>query len=325
MRLPNNYGSVYKLSGKRRKPWVARKTVGYNEKGQQKYNYIGYYETRAEALEALALHQDIEESPSRTFKEVANEWFAQYHASETTVRNAKYTLTLCERINNYPIEDIKLHDLQNLVDTSGKTHSVLLLWKSMMHNVYKYAIQHEYIPPDKRDLIRYVDLSQAKEGKKTVRSIFTDEEIEALWKENNKHTLILLYTGIRIGELLELRTEDIDLEKQCFHIRKSKTEAGIRTVPIADKIMPFFKLSDSPYFLNRNGKPYTYSLFLKNLWKIENHRPHDTRHTFVSRMVEAGNDERVIETIVGHAQPNVTRSVYMHIGLDVLLEAVNRL
>lgn len=304
---------------------MARKTVGYNEKGQQKYKYIGYFETRAEALEALTLHQDIDESTSKTFKEVSEEWLAQYHASEGSIKRAKLTLTFCERINNCAISNIKLKDLQNIADTSGKTHSMLLLWKSTMGNIYKYAIQHEYIPPDKRDLIKYVDISQAKEGRKVVRSVFTDEEIEDLWNANNKYVLIMLYTGVRISELLELRTEDIDLEKHCFYIRKAKTAAGVRTVPISNKIMPFFKLDDSPYFLNDNGKPYTYNKFMKKIWTSENHRPHDTRHTFVSRMVAVGNDERVIETIVGHAQPNVTRSVYMHIGLDTMLEAVNKL
>ena len=56
MRNPNGYGSVYKLSGKRRKPWTARITVGFkSENGYPIYNFIGYYATRAEAMRALAL------------------------------------------------------------------------------------------------------------------------------------------------------------------------------------------------------------------------------------------------------------------------------
>lgn len=53
MRLPNGYGSVYKLSGNRRKPWVARKTIGFNEKAYPIYKIIGYYSSKANALEAL--------------------------------------------------------------------------------------------------------------------------------------------------------------------------------------------------------------------------------------------------------------------------------
>ena len=54
MRLPNGYGSVYKLSGNRRKPWTARITVGFNEAGQPKYHFLGYFATRQEALKCLA-------------------------------------------------------------------------------------------------------------------------------------------------------------------------------------------------------------------------------------------------------------------------------
>ena len=59
MKLPNGYGSVYKLSGNRRKPWAARVTDGWvndnkTKKSKQKYKFIGFYETRKEALLALA-------------------------------------------------------------------------------------------------------------------------------------------------------------------------------------------------------------------------------------------------------------------------------
>ena len=58
MKLPNGFGSVYKLSGKRRKPWCARKTIGwtFDEERQKSfpvYVFIGYYQSRSEALLAL--------------------------------------------------------------------------------------------------------------------------------------------------------------------------------------------------------------------------------------------------------------------------------
>ena len=59
MRLPNGYGSVYKLSGKnRRKPYIARRTIGWDDNGKQLYATIGYYRTKAEALQALAAFND---------------------------------------------------------------------------------------------------------------------------------------------------------------------------------------------------------------------------------------------------------------------------
>ena len=55
IRNPNGYGSVYKLSGKRRRPFVASITTGQDElTGKQKRQILGYYATRKEAMQALA-------------------------------------------------------------------------------------------------------------------------------------------------------------------------------------------------------------------------------------------------------------------------------
>ena len=82
MRLPNGYGSVYKLSGKRRKPWTARITVGMNfdlerRKAWQKFRYLGFYATKSEALSALANYNDAPYDVDRrkmTVCDVWNEW-----------------------------------------------------------------------------------------------------------------------------------------------------------------------------------------------------------------------------------------------------------
>ena len=54
MKNPNGYGSIYKLSGKRRKPYIVRRTIGWSDDGKQLYQTIGYYETRPLAMNALA-------------------------------------------------------------------------------------------------------------------------------------------------------------------------------------------------------------------------------------------------------------------------------
>lgn len=63
MKLPNGYGSIYKLSGKRRKPWIVRKTVGWKidpvtHKSKQQYITIGNYTTRADAMAALTNYNE---------------------------------------------------------------------------------------------------------------------------------------------------------------------------------------------------------------------------------------------------------------------------
>ena len=55
------------------------------------------------------------------------------------------------------------------------------------------------------------------------------------------------------------------------------------------------------------------------------HRPHDTRHTCISLLAEAGVDERMIKKIVGHKGQGVTEQVYTHFDIQALQEAINRI
>lgn len=96
----------------------------------------------------------------------------------------------------------------------------------------------------------YADYINIKKYKRVIsvdkeKVIFTKEEISLLWeyKEDPYYQIILIlnYTGIRIGELISLKKENLRLNEQYFVIVKSKTQNGIRKVPIADKIMPFLK------------------------------------------------------------------------------------
>ena len=81
MRLPNGYGSIYKLSGNRRKPWCVRKTTGWQDNGQPIYTFIGYYPTRQEALTALADYNkdpyDLQLS-SVTFADLYERWSEEH-------------------------------------------------------------------------------------------------------------------------------------------------------------------------------------------------------------------------------------------------------
>ena len=86
MKLPNGFGSVYKLSGNRRNPWCARKTVGWTfdeekEKSYPIYAFVGYYASRKEALTALTEYNkdpyDLHHA-TITFAEVFEKWSAEH-------------------------------------------------------------------------------------------------------------------------------------------------------------------------------------------------------------------------------------------------------
>ena len=94
-------------------------------------------------------------------------------------------------------------------------------------------------------------------------------------------------------------------------------------MPISDKVLPFFEywynLNDCEYLLSTpEGKHFEYRNYYDSYWKplIEqlgmSHRPHDTRHTCISLLAEAGVDDRMVKKIVGHKGQGVTQQVYTH-------------
>ena len=313
MKNPNGYGSVYKKSGNRRRPWVARKTAGWNEKGQPIYNYIGYYATKREAIEGLALYNAKPYDTRATFGECAKRWYeqAEHQMSESTRRITIAQMKRCAPLNNKKIAEIKLADMQPIVSAVSK--SVGKQVKAYLSKVFDYAVRNEIITADRHQNVSYIKLSD-NEGNTIERKVFSREEIERV---SDPLVLILLYTGLRVGELLDLRPEDIHLEERWLYVRKAKTPSGIRVVPIAERIVPCF--SSLPADI-------TYERFKRHFRNAYNgHLPHDTRHTFISLCADNHIDERVTKAIVGHAGSGITETVYTHIDLSVLLEAVNRL
>ena len=312
MKLPNGFGSVYKLKGNLRRPWVARKTVGWNEKGQPKYIFIGYFPTRKEALDELSKYNAKPYDKRTTFGECEALWWDRNEDtfSYSNLKCHRVSRMRCEPLRKMKMADIRLGDLQTIVD--GLTEGTAKHLKVYLSKIFEYAVQNEILPLERHSIIKYINLPTDK-GNTVKRQIFTPQEIS---ETTDPLTLILLYTGMRIGELLELEEEDIHLDERWLYVKKSKTEAGVRIVPIAERIVPCFDCLPTSI---------TYKQFAYKLKKENGHLPHDARHTFISRMADLGVDERITKAIVGHAGSGVTETVYTHLDLSVLLEAVNRL
>lgn len=349
MKLPNAYGSVYKLSGKRRNPWVARKTVGWKQipeklRAYPIYEYIGYYPTKSEALQALASYNEDPynlHAKTITFEEVYAKWSNEYFETIKNSNGYKAAYKTSEPLHNMKFQDIKLDHLQKVVDESGKNTPTLKTLKNLWGLMYDYAVIHEIVNPDKREMVRYVNISKPGNPNAFERKPFSNKEINTLWdaQESNQYlsvVLMLIYTGVRIGELLDLEKKDIHLDERWFYVKESKTDAGIREVPIAEKIVPFFE-----YWMQKecnhlictpDEKPFQYRNYYDSYWiplmkdlNLSKYTPHCTRHTCISLLTEASVDERVIQKIVGHKGQNVTQVVYTHLDLPIKLEAINKI
>lgn len=350
MKNPNGFGTVYKLTGRRRKPFRAAITVSWiydnnTGKAKQVRKTIGYYETRSDALQALALYNKNPfniDAANITFKEVFERWSDEHFPtiSDSNVKGYRAAYLLCEPIANKRFVDIKLDDLQYIADHSGKNMPTLRKLKALLSLMYKYAIIHDLVP-EEANKVKYINIKKAGNPNAYNRKPFSTKEIEKIWKWHKTNIyftviLILIYSGVRIGELLDLKKENVNLSEHWFDVTASKTPSGIRKVPIADKVLPFFEywynLNDCEYLISTpTGKHFKWRNYYDSYWipLIEQvgmkHLPHDCRHTCVSLLSEAGVDERMVKKIVGHKGQGVTQQVYTHFEISALLEAINKI
>lgn len=349
MKFPNGYGSCYRLPGNRRKPWAVRISLG-KDGGRMKYKYLGYYSSHEEALQCLADYNKDPYDP-----DARRVTFSQLYYILCDYKGSKVYITAfrhLKSIHDVPFSLLRPLQLNKVISELDISTSTISHIKSLLTVMYKFAVENDFAARDfssSIDLSRYADRVPDPHP----HTVFTEDEIKKLWdnykqlRNNNAksrtndllanvYCLILIYTGVRVNELFNLKKEDIDLDHRFFYVRESKTAAGVRTVPICIRILPVFKdLYDrftGPFlcctikgnkiiyhtFHSRNWHPYMQSIGMS-------HRIHDCRHTMVSRLTAAGVETRMIGRIVGHAAGSVTVDVYTHFDMDALLSAVDLL
>ena len=351
MKMANGMGSVYKLSGKRRNPWIARKTKGWindesTGKSKQTYITIGYYPTRQEALAALINYNqnpyDIETN-TITFSEVYERWSKEHFT--TIVPSAQRTWSSAYKhssiLHNMRMRDIRPNHMEGAIRDANVGSSTKQRMKSLYNLLYKYCLKYDIVDKDYAALCDNVK----SEGAKIERIPYTDEEIQKLWDNQTfpfvDMLLIGIYSGWRPQELAILKISDVDIEAWTF-TGGLKTDAGRnRCIPIHPRIRELVKKNydnavamKSEYLFNdengQQGTHLTYDKYRGRFNKINaklgmNHRPHDTRHTFITLAKAAGVNEYVLKLIIGHEIDDITEKVYTHRTMQQLLEEIDKI
>lgn len=185
MKNPNGYGSVYKLSGNRRKPFVAIVTDKWildGKKAIQKRKPIGYYPTQAEAKKALANYNENPynlDNNKLTFADVYDLWSNRkfQEISESNIKSYKASFKTCEKIHNLQFTSIKLSHLQSVVDESNKNYPTLKKLKTLFAQVFDFAVENEIIGRDKH-IVEYVKIGEPVIS--TLHYRFTEDEIKIM-------------------------------------------------------------------------------------------------------------------------------------------------
>lgn len=296
-----------------------------------------------------------------TYKEWLQIWLNDYVKTSCKTRTCDiYAQAIRQRIiphlGEYELRDLTLPVLQQFVSgllrpkdgralSSNTVNGVI----SIIQNSLKIANNLGYIENfDANKLIR----PKKVEKKVECFSILEQKQIETHIKNGKKAKfygiIICLYTGLRLGELLALEWDKVDLdacrlsvEKTCYYVKgrriedAPKTVNSLRVIPFPKQLLPLFramyKARKTKYVIESNGEPVSvrsyqesFSLILKKL-KIPHKGFHSLRHTFATRALECGMDVKTLSELLGHSNPTVTLNRYAHSMLEYKVQMMNKL
>lgn len=342
-RLPNGFGSVYKLSGNRRRPWVAVKTFGWDEYGKQIQKPIGYAENKKDALQILTTYNNNPLSSSDllvlTFELAYEKWMNEIEIGKIKMsvpnkKAYKSAFKNCQSIHEIRINDLKTSDVQGAIDECKLGYAskrYIKLLASKVCNYCKVQLDMTSI----RDFAKGLILGEYEES--NIHTIFTHQEIITLWKNLTQDyidsILVSIYTGVRPSELLKIELDKINIDEKYF-IEGIKTKAGIdRPIPIHKDIEPIIRKkleTNKKYLFEKDGKKINYRYYLDKFKEaltklLLDHLPHDGRHTLATEFDNINANEVCVKIILGHKIDDITKGVYTHKLISQLVETINQI
>ena len=339
---PNGYGTCYRLSGNRRRPWVARVTAGWAHDGRQLYQVIGYFGDEKQCRDALELHrfQPVAPKVDITWGQLYEEWSeVKYrHIGESTASCYRAAWKYLNRFKGVRVRDIRTGHLQSVIDgcfTAKMSRSTLDKMLTVSVLMLNYAVQNDIVS---KNYAEYITMPKAE---KTEKQRFTDIEVKRLLDAapNNEWVgtvLILIYTGTRISEMLRLTRFNVDLEAGIIR-GGIKTDAGKnRIIPIHPKIFEYvahwYHKNGDALICREDGRKFLPQRYREHYYypaleaaKVSRLSPHACRHTFCTLMAEAGVDTSLIQRLAGHANYATTANTYTHPDLASLKGAIGKL
>lgn len=333
-RKGNGQGTVYQLpNGK----WRADVVLGYYTGADGKRHTRRATRTCIKKSDAIAAVVVLKAQPayvkdtSLTLSDL-NEIYTSskdYDKLSDSQRNKlKYAWARLEPIAHRKITELTVDELQTTIDGAVSTYYPARDMKVMISHLYAIALRKEIVTVNKSE---YIDLPDAPNVKK---ERWEDEDLRAFWYDYKTHPftgyiLIMIYCGLRYGELAKLEIENINLEKQVM-IGGIKTEAGIdREIPIANNVLPIIShfVSQGKYKLLEMNEDNFYARYWATIERLGlRHLPPQTgRHTYFSLMTAAGIQAGIITETGGHASYSTTVKNYVKLNLAEKLDAVNRI
>lgn len=347
MKRANGTGSVVKLSGNRRRPWVV-KVSGRNKYGHVIQQIVSYHEKASEAQLALDEYNRAKAAGAApamdkftlTVADVFKAWKAREYRklkpASINSHNAAWNKRV-SRLASRKMRDLTLDDLQTLLDDdedAGLSQSSINNDALLIKSLCSYAMERDIIG---KDYSRYLDIPSV--GAKRPRDALNDFQLAQLeqmaaagvpWADT---ALMLCYTGFRVSEFLQLTRFSYHPENGGYLQGGLKTDAGKnRIVPVHPKIHPYLmarlKQGGETIICDDHGKNISSSLYrdyfrpLAQQISAPNATPHWCRHTFATRLHSAKADPLTVKWLMGHSTKSDITAHYTHDTVEVLKDAI---
>lgn len=324
-----------------------------------------YFEKISEAKKWLASakyddeHGNIGSSTSMTVDAWFDFWINNIKKKtvrKNTVRNYndRYFSNIKNILGNMIVSEVKpMHcqNVLNIMDDKNYAGSTMYQTRICMSNMFLSAVENGIIqssPVTK-------SVKCPKKAETTPRVLTLDEQIKFIESSkstsNHRQYMLILQTGMRAGEIIGLKWEDIDFDNRTISINRTmeyrysvgkyeigepKSESSYRKIPMTQIAYDILKSLENDkktrkvvsmefkdfVFINRKGIPTKNSTYDSCLWKIseksgiEKLSMHSLRHTFATRCIEAGMRPKTLQKILGHSNISITMNLYVHVTED---------
>lgn len=346
MRRANGTGSVTKLSGNRRRPYVV-KVSQRDRYGFVVQKNLGYYEKASDAQQALEEYNRARadgsapavDKLSLTVGQVFEGWkereYRKLKPASINSHNAAWNKRV-SRFADWKIRDVGLDDWQALLDEdedAGLSQSSINNDALLMKALCAYAMERDIIG---KDYTQYLNVPSV--GTKKARDALGDIQIARLkdlstsgfpWADT---ALMLCYTGFRVSEFLELTRFSYNA-KDGYLQGGLKTGAGKnRIVPVHPVIAPYLRdwlaKGGERIICDESGGPVSSQAYRAEFRRVMEEigvpeaTPHWCRHTFATLLHNAGADPMTTKWLLGHSTSADITAHYTHQTIKTLEEAV---